>query len=73
MVFTRFMEELAPFPRRELPRLRDLRHRILLGTDFPNIPYGYAEALEALAGLGLGGDWLRDVCHGNAAGLFGIA
>ena len=32
----------APFPAAELPRLRDLGDRVLLGTDFPNIPYSYA-------------------------------
>nr|WP_068693087.1 amidohydrolase family protein [Thermobifida halotolerans] len=73
MAFTRFTEEAAPFPRRELPRLLDLQGRILLGTDFPNIPYPYGEALRALADLDLGDDWLRDVCHDNAARLFGIS
>ncbi|GAA4997388.1 amidohydrolase family protein [Kitasatospora paranensis] len=71
MVFTDFTERLAPFPAAELPRLRDLGDRVLLGTDFPNIPYPYATALHALAGLGLGDDWLRAVCWGNAARLFG--
>ncbi len=72
MAFTAFSEALAPFPRAELPRLADLGDRILLGTDFPNIPYSYAEALRALAGLGLGDGWLRAVCHDNAARLFGV-
>ncbi|GAA0681823.1 amidohydrolase family protein [Kitasatospora atroaurantiaca] len=72
MAFTGFTEQKAPFPPGQLPRLLDLQDRILLGTDFPNIPYPYAEALHALAGLGLGDDWLRAVCHDNAAGLFGI-
>jgi uncharacterized protein len=73
MAFTRFTEETAPFPRQSLPLLLDLQERILLGTDFPNIPYPYAEALRALAGLDLGDGWLRDVCHDNAARLFQIA
>ncbi|MFF8628267.1 amidohydrolase family protein [Streptomyces werraensis] len=72
MAFTGFSERMAPFPRRALPRLTALGDRVLLGTDFPNIPYRYAHQLEALAGLGLGDDWLRAVCHDNAARLFGL-
>ncbi|WP_280714577.1 amidohydrolase family protein [Kitasatospora sp. MAP5-34] len=73
MAFTAFTERQAPFPPDQLPRLLDLQDRILLGTDFPNIPYPYAEALRSLAGLGLGDDWLRAVCHDNAARLFDIS
>jgi predicted TIM-barrel fold metal-dependent hydrolase len=74
MAFTPFIDDAgAPFPPAELPRLRDLGHRVLLGTDFPNIPYTYADALEALERTGLGPDWLRAVCHDNAASLFEIA
>ncbi len=71
MAFTDFSEESAPLPPAELPRLADLRERILFGSDFPNIPYPYDHALESLARLDLGDDWLRAVCHGNAAALFG--
>ena len=73
MAFTAFVEATEPFPRAELPRLRDLGDRVLLGTDFPNIPYAYADALEALERAGLGPEWLRAVCHDNAAKLFGLA
>jgi predicted TIM-barrel fold metal-dependent hydrolase/ADP-ribose pyrophosphatase YjhB (NUDIX family) len=74
MAFTPFIDDAgAPFPRAELPRLRDLGHRVLLGTDFPNIPYTYADALEALERTGLGPDWLRAVCRDNAASLFEIS
>lgn len=72
MAFTDFAEKLAPFPRRALPRLADLGDRVLLGSDFPNIPYPYAEQLHALERLGLGDDWLRAVCHDNGARLFGL-
>jgi predicted TIM-barrel fold metal-dependent hydrolase len=71
MAFTGFIEEDAPFPRAELPRLAALGNRVLLGTDFPNIPYSYADALESLEQSGLGNEWLRAVCHDNAAALFG--
>jgi uncharacterized protein len=72
MAFTAFIEEADPFPRAELPRLEALGDRVLLGTDFPNIPYSYPDALEALERAGLGTAWLRAVCHDNAAALFGI-
>ncbi|MFF9200498.1 amidohydrolase family protein [Streptomyces sp. NPDC014986] len=70
MAFTDFSERLAPFPRRALPRLAALGDRILLGSDFPNIPYPYVHQLQALERLGLGEAWLRGVCHDNAARLF---
>lgn len=70
MAFTDFAEETMPFPPSERGRLADLGDKILLGSDFPNIPYPYAEQLDALADLGLGDDWLRAVWHGNAARLF---
>ncbi|WP_370413895.1 amidohydrolase family protein [Streptomyces fradiae] len=74
MAFTDFSEGLAPFPATaaELKRLDGLRERILLGTDFPNIPYPYGHQLDALERLGLGDDWLRAVCHDNGARLFGL-
>jgi predicted TIM-barrel fold metal-dependent hydrolase len=75
MAFTDFFTQLRPvrdFPAGELPRLADLGDRILLGTDFPNIPYPYLHQLEALAATGLGRPWLRAVCHDNAARLLGL-
>jgi hypothetical protein len=75
MVFTSFFEQAAPFPTGALPRLRDLglAGKVLLGSDFPNIPYPYAEQLAGLAKLGLGDAWLRAVCWDNATRLFGPA
>ncbi|MFJ1913092.1 amidohydrolase family protein [Streptomyces sp. NPDC088147] len=72
MAFTDFSEDFAPFPGEARARLADLGDRILLGTDFPNIPYPYVHQLEALERLGLGDEWLRAVCYGNGARLFGI-
>lgn len=72
MAFTDFSERFAPFPEREKARLADLGDKIVLGTDFPNIPYPYVHQLRALEGLGLGDDWLRAVCYENGAGLFGL-
>jgi predicted TIM-barrel fold metal-dependent hydrolase len=73
MAFTPFIEGAGgAFPRAELGRLRDLGDRVLLGTDFPNIPYAYADALAALEGVGLGAPWLRAVCRDNAARIFAL-
>jgi predicted TIM-barrel fold metal-dependent hydrolase len=72
MAFTDFSEGVAPFPAEARSRLGALGERILLGTDFPNIPYPYVHQLGALERLGLGDEWLRAVCHGNGARLFGL-
>ncbi|THA59346.1 amidohydrolase family protein [Streptomyces sp. A1136] len=73
MAFTDFSEQFSGFPAGDLGRLADLGDRILLGTDFPNIPYPYEHQLAALERLGLGDDWLRAVCHDNGARLFHLA
>jgi predicted TIM-barrel fold metal-dependent hydrolase len=72
MFATDFTEQLMPFDRADLPRLAALRDKVLLGTDFPSIPYPYAHQLAALHRLALGEDWLRAVLWGNGARLFGI-
>jgi uncharacterized protein len=72
MAFTDFCETFAPFPSPERKRLADLGERILFGSDFPNIPYAYPHAVEALTRLDLGDDWMRGVLHGNAARFFGL-
>lgn len=69
MVFTDFIEKLMPFPPTEHGRLRDLGDRIVLGSDFPNIPYTYAHQLRSLERLGLGDEWMRAVCHDNGVEL----
>ena len=46
--------------------------KILLGSDFPNLPYPYALQLAGLVRLGLGEDWLRAVCWDNPVALFGL-
>jgi uncharacterized protein len=71
MALTPFTEALMPFDRSLRPRLTDLRDRIVLGSDFPNIPYQYAVQLESLERLDLGDDWLRAVCWQNGMRLLG--
>jgi predicted TIM-barrel fold metal-dependent hydrolase len=46
---------------------------VLLGSDFPSIPYAYAHQLAALHRLDLGEDWLRAVLWHNGARMFGVA
>jgi predicted TIM-barrel fold metal-dependent hydrolase len=73
MVGTDFMERLAPVPARFLGRLAELRSRVVLGSDFPNVPYPYAHQLEALHRWQLGEDWLRDVLWHNGNRLIDSA
>ncbi len=73
MALTDFFEQIAPFPPALHGRLQDLglAGKVLLGSDFPNIPYPYAHQLEALRRADLGDDWLRAVCWDNAHRMFG--
>jgi hypothetical protein len=54
------------------PRLSALQDRVVLGTDFPNIPYAYAHQLDVLTRTGLDDDWMRAVLWHNGARLFGV-
>jgi uncharacterized protein len=72
MVFTDFFEAEAPYPRELLARLAGLQPKVLLGSDFPTIPYPYAHQLKSLQRLELGDDWLRAVCWENGSELFGV-
>lgn len=69
MVFTDFF---PPYPSELVPRLVDLQDKVLLGSDFPTIPYPYAHQLDGLARLDLGDDWLRAVCWENGTRLFAV-
>jgi uncharacterized protein len=73
MVFTPFTDAMMPFPPDERGRLGRLGDRILFGSDFPNIPYRYPDALRALTDVSVHDDWLRNVLYRNAAQLFGVS
>jgi uncharacterized protein len=73
MFATDFTERLMPFDPADRPRLGALQDKVLLGSDFPSIPYPYAHQLAALHRLELGEDWLRAVLWHNGARLFRIA
>jgi uncharacterized protein len=72
MFATDFTERLMPFDPADRPRLAALRDKVLLGSDFPSIPYAYAHQLAALHRLDLGEEWLRAVLWDNGARLFGV-
>ncbi|GLZ41627.1 amidohydrolase family protein [Actinokineospora sp. NBRC 105648] len=76
MVGVDFTLRNAPLPDDWTARLADLGDRIVLGTDFPSIPYAYAEQLRAIAGWaqapGLGEPFLRAVLHDNPARLLAL-
>lgn len=71
MAFTDFSERGMPFPARLRPALLDLglSGKVVLGSDFPTIPYPYAHQLDALARLDLGDAWLRAVCWDNGVAM----
>ncbi|MGP3707415.1 amidohydrolase family protein [Gordonia paraffinivorans] len=73
MAFTDFAEEDAPFPDDLRARLAEAGDKVLFGSDFPNIPYGYTHALEAVTGLGMGDEWVAKVLYHNASRLFGVS
>ena len=69
---TDFTNRFAPFPDGYVARLAGLRDKVVLGSDFPSIPYPYAHQIEALARLGLGDEWMRAVLWHNGARLLGL-
>lgn len=74
MTFTDFMARAGgEYPPDCLEVIAGHPERVVLGTDFPNIPHPYAHQLQALERLDLGDDWMRAVCHDNGARLLGLA
>ncbi len=61
MVGTTFMESRAPIPQHYASSLARLGGKIVLGTDFPSIPYPYSHQLHVLNHWGLGREWLANV------------
>lgn len=63
MMATDFTQSFAPMPEGYLDLLAQLQGKVVLGSDFPNIPYPYSHQLQALEALGLGTSWMREVLH----------
>lgn len=72
MVGTSYMEQSFPLPADYPQTLAGLADKVVLGTDFPNIPYSYAHQIEVLDGWGLGEDWMRQVLWENPRRLVGL-
>ncbi len=65
---TPFSERFAPLPADWPARLGRVADRVVFGSDFPNIPYAYAEQVRAVARWAaadgrLGAAFLRSVLH----------
>jgi predicted TIM-barrel fold metal-dependent hydrolase len=77
MVGTPFTEGFAPLPADWPARLVEVADRVALGSDFPNIPYPYAEqvrVIEAWAAADdrLGPGFVRSVLRDTPARLLGL-
>jgi hypothetical protein len=77
MVGVPFTERFSPVPPDWPARLVEIADRVVLGTDFPNIPYDYATQVRAVAGWAaaddrLGDAFLRRVLHDTPARLLGL-
>jgi uncharacterized protein len=77
MVGTAFSHQFAPLPADWPARLADVADRVVFGSDFPNIPYPYAEQVRAVANWAaaeprLGVPFLRSVLHTAPARLLGL-
>ena len=78
MVGVPFTEARAALPGDWAARLVDVADRVVLGSDFPNIPYDYSAQLDAIEGWAaaddrLGEPFLRAVLHDNGARLLGLS
>lgn len=57
--------EFGPIPDGYLETVAELSDKVVLGTDFPTIPYSYSHQIEALHSWGLGDEWMRNVLWRN--------
>jgi predicted TIM-barrel fold metal-dependent hydrolase len=77
MVGTAFSNRFAPLPADWPARLADVADRVVFGSDFPNIPYPYAEQVQAVAEWAaadprLGDRFLRSALHTAPSRLLGL-
>jgi uncharacterized protein len=78
MVGTAFSQKFAPLPPDWPGRLVDVADRVVFGSDYPNIPYDYAEQVAAVAEWAadddrLGAAFLRSVLHDAPGRLLGLS
>lgn len=77
MVGTAFSNQFAPLPADWPARLADVADRVVFGSDFPNIPYPYAEQVRVVAEWAaadprLGDPFLRSALHTAPSQLLGL-
>ena len=71
MVFVGF-DACDPVPDDLPARLEALSHKVLFGSDFPNIPYPLSHAVNGIGDLPLSAAAKRRILHDNAVALFGL-
>jgi hypothetical protein len=71
MVFVGF-QACDPYPPELLGRLEAVSHKIVFGSDFPNIPYPLSHAVGSVGALPLSRAAKRRILFDNAAALFGL-
>lgn len=70
MVGTDYVQRnFAPVPEDYCETMAQLADKVVLGTDFPTIPYRYSHQIEVLHNWGLGDAWMRNVLWHNPAKL----
>ena len=77
MVGVPFSVQMSPLPTDWSSRLADFADRVVFGSDFPNIPYQYAEQIAAITRWAadddrLGTGFLRAVLHETPSRLLGM-
>lgn len=66
MVGTAYAQRhFAPIPDGYVETMAELANKVVLGTDFPTIPYSYSHQIVALHNWGLGEEWMRNVLWYN--------
>jgi len=73
MVGTSYMEQLFPVPENYAQVLAELAGKVVLGTDFPSIPYSYSHQLQVLDSWKLGHSWLADTLWNTPRRLVSLA
>ncbi|MFD4676647.1 amidohydrolase family protein [Lentzea sp. NPDC058450] len=73
MVGVPFSEAMAPLPADWRARVTGLADRVVLGSDFPNIPYPYEVQIDAIRSWGLDAAALQMVLHDNGARLLQLS
>ncbi|MET9227197.1 amidohydrolase family protein [Lentzea sp. NPDC003310] len=73
MVGVPFTEKMTPLPADWRARIAGLADRVVLGTDFPNIPYPYEVQIDAIRSWGLDAAAEQAVLHDNGARLLQLS